>query len=177
MAAPPSGSGNVDKFYFKNSVAKDGKAKSMAKQLRKTTATIAQDIKTEVSLARQYEGALTLLTFCTAYICWLQFSDISCAPCGTVPRMEWGGVWASQYPSNDGTDGRVDLIRVDHKKDKAGNFRIIATKLTGKCILQWIPVLPTQFRYSAFDSSDGGQATDSFRPARCSRSSCRGTES
>jgi hypothetical protein len=133
MAAPPSGSGNVDKFYFKNSVAKDGKAKSMAKQLRKTTATIAQDIKTEVSLARQYEGALTLLTFCTAYICWLQFSDISCAPCGTVPRMEWGGVWASQYPSNDGTDGRVDLIRVDHKKDKAGNFRIIATKLTGKC--------------------------------------------
>jgi hypothetical protein len=57
MAAPPSGSGNVDKFYFKNSVAKDGKAKAIAKQFKKTTATIAQDIKTEVSLARQYEGA------------------------------------------------------------------------------------------------------------------------
>ena len=29
-----------------------------------------------------------------------------------VPKMEWAGIWASQYPSNDGKDGRVDLIRV-----------------------------------------------------------------
>jgi hypothetical protein len=36
-------------------------------------------------------------------------------------------VWASQYPSNDGKDGRVDLIRLD--KDRTG--KIIATKLTG----------------------------------------------
>ena len=41
--------------------------------------------------------------------------------------MEWEGVWASQYPSNDGKDGRVDLIRLD--KDRTG--KIIATKLTG----------------------------------------------
>ena len=46
---------------------------------------------------------------------------------GAVPRMEWEGVWASQYPSNDGTDGRVDLIRLD--KDRTG--KIVATKLTG----------------------------------------------
>ena len=43
-----------------------------------------------------------------------------------VPKMEWAGVWASQYPSNDGKDGRVDLIRCDHKAGK-----IVATKLTG----------------------------------------------
>jgi hypothetical protein len=41
--------------------------------------------------------------------------------------MEWEGVWASQYPSNDGKDGRVDLIRLD--KDRTG--KIVATKLTG----------------------------------------------
>ena len=35
-------------------------------------------------------------------------------------------MWASQYPSNDGKDGRVDLIRCDHKAGK-----IVATKLTG----------------------------------------------
>ena len=31
--------------------------------------------------------------------------------------MEWAGLWASMYPSNDGKEGRVDLIRVDHKGD------------------------------------------------------------
>jgi len=46
--------------------------------------------------------------------------------------MEWAGVWASQYPSNDGKDGRVDLIRVDHKISKAPQqSRMVATKLTG----------------------------------------------
>ena len=45
----------------------------------------------------------------------------------SVPRMEWEGVWASQYPSNDGKDGRVDLIRLD--KDRTG--KTVATKLTG----------------------------------------------
>ena len=50
----------------------------------------------------------------------------------TVPQMEWAGVWASQYPSNEGKDGRVDLIRVDHKVAKAPQqSRIVATKLTG----------------------------------------------
>jgi hypothetical protein len=51
--------------------------------------------------------------------------------CLLVPKMEWEGVWASLYPSNDGKDGRVDLIRVDHKVSKAQPPRIIATKLTG----------------------------------------------
>jgi hypothetical protein len=41
-------------------------------------------------------------------------------------------VWASQYPSNDGKDGRVDLIRLD--KDRTG--KIIATKLTGAQLLR-----------------------------------------
>ena len=61
--------------------------------------------------------------------------------------MEWEGIWASQYPSNDGKDGRVDLIRVDHKRPirvntgageidtgatKEDKNCIVATKLTGK---------------------------------------------
>ena len=37
-----------------------------------------------------------------------------------VPRMEWTGIWESMYPSNDGSEGRVDLIRVDQKVDVGG---------------------------------------------------------
>eukprot|EP01051_Picozoa_sp_SAG22_P015678 SAG22_NODE_2085_length_3032_cov_2.908285_3_plen_100_part_00 len=62
--------------------------------------------------------------------------------------MEWEGIWASQYPSNDGKDGKVDLIRVDHRKPirvntgggasvdtgatKEDKNCIVATKLTGE---------------------------------------------
>jgi hypothetical protein len=54
--APPSGTGQVDKSYFKNSVAKDGKAKALAKGIMaKTKETVATGVN-EVKLIQQYEG-------------------------------------------------------------------------------------------------------------------------
>eukprot|EP01051_Picozoa_sp_SAG22_P015679 SAG22_NODE_2085_length_3032_cov_2.908285_4_plen_239_part_00 len=45
MAAPPSGTGQVDKFYFKNSVAKDSKAKALGKSLKTKAAGAAETLK------------------------------------------------------------------------------------------------------------------------------------
>lgn len=76
---------------------------------------------------------------------------------GTVPKMEWEGVWASQYPSNDGKDGRVDLIRLD--KDRTG--KIIATKLTGTRL----PRMLGSWRYSRHTRGHVASAGNRFVPA------------
>jgi len=182
---PPSGTGQQDKSYFKNSVAKDGKVRlgwspparlappqpqppplperacsacaraeeslkaagaqvtAFAKAAAGGAKKAADHVSTEVKLSRQYEGASSCQTRALARASALprrvpspqeQSCVVEQAPGLTVPplrvsvpRMEWEGVWASQYPSNDGKDGRVDLIRLD--KDRTG--KIVATKLTG----------------------------------------------
>ena len=54
---PPSGTGQQDKSYFKNSVAKDGKVTAFAKAAAGGAKKAADHVQTEVKLSRQYEGA------------------------------------------------------------------------------------------------------------------------
>jgi hypothetical protein len=106
-------------------------AKAFAKAVSAGTKKVVDDVSTEVKLSRQYEGARPPrpLNCCCAALrrSAALVSANRCCCRVAVPRMEWEGVWASQYPSNDGKDGRVDLIRLD--KDRTG--KIVATKLTG----------------------------------------------
>jgi len=61
---PPSGTGQQDKSYFKNSVAKDGKAKAFAKGVMAKTKEGIKAAENEVQMARQYESepAVTLVS-------------------------------------------------------------------------------------------------------------------
>ena len=53
---PPSGTGQQDKSYFKNSVAKDGKAKAFAKGVIATTKDIKKTAQNEVQMQKQYKS-------------------------------------------------------------------------------------------------------------------------